>query len=398
MYRARQRPDDVRTDLHDRARIVDILVRPNPVARAGILVGLPDSLNPYATLMNARIRNCALVLVLLTATAVGTQAQYAWDFGIHLGGANYLGEMGGKEDPRKDFIWDLKMNQTRWCVGGFARRKINRLISINSGVLYFRIQGSDINSQNPERVGRNLNFRNNMLEGYLRGEFTIFQDNDLGGRGRYKTDFRLFGYAGVAAFLHNPRGEFTGTDTQGLNVLGAGDVVALRPLKTEGVDYSNLGFAVPVGVGFHFTKSRRHRFGWDFGWRTTFTDYLDDASTTYIDQSGAGTETQLMFDQHPYLIDAEPGISGLQVESSNGSIVGTADDPVPNQYQYGYWESNGDSPDSKNKRGDATHNDSYLTMTFTYSYVLKGQSNFYRQRYSWMRGKKRIGRKSRAKF
>lgn len=37
-------------------------------------------------------------------------------------------------------------------------------------------------------------------------------------------------------------------------------------------------------------------------------------------------------------------------------------------------------------------------MTLTYSYVLKGQSNFYRQRYSWMRGKKRIGRKSRAKF
>jgi hypothetical protein len=344
--------------------------------------------------MNARIRNASLVLLLLTATAGGTRAQYAWDFGIHLGGANYLGEMGGKEDPRKDFIWDLKLNQTRWCVGGFARRKINRLISINTGLLFFRIQGADINSQNPERVGRNLNFRNNMLEWYLRGEFTIFQDNDLGGRGRYRTDFRLFGYAGAALFLHNPRGEFTGPTNGDIS---SGDVVALRPLQTELNEYSNLGFAIPVGIGFHFTKRRRHRFGWDFGWRTTFTDYLDDASTTYKDPTGDPVR-EWMYDQHPYLVDAEPGTPGLQVQSSNGDIVGTSDDPVPNQYQYGYWDSNGPSPKSENKRGDPTHNDSYLTMTFTYSYVLKGQSNFYRQRYSWMRGKKRIGRKSRAKF
>jgi hypothetical protein len=58
----------------------------------------------------------------------------------------------------------------------------------------------------------------------------------------------------------------------------------------------------------------------------------------------------------------------------------------------------GPSEKKPNKRGDPTHNDSYLTLTLTYSYVLKGQSNFYRQRYSWIRGKKRVGRKSRAKF
>ena len=95
-----------------------------------------------------------------------TRAQYAWDVGLHLGGANYLGEMGGKEKPRRDFIWDLKLNQTRWCFGGFARRKINRLVSVNGGLLFFRIQGADAWSENPARVGRNLNFRNDMLEAY----------------------------------------------------------------------------------------------------------------------------------------------------------------------------------------------------------------------------------------
>ncbi len=344
--------------------------------------------------MNAKFRYAILVLLLSLVWSNTTKAQYAWDFGVHLGGANYLGEMGGKEKPRQDFIWDMKLNQTRWCVGLFARRKINRMISLNSGILYFRIQGSDLNSENPQRVGRNLNFRNDMLEWYLRGEFTIFQDNDMGGRGRYRTDFRLFGYVGAALYMSNPKGQ------KNLD----GDFIDLRPIRTELVDYSQFGVAIPVGLGFHFTRARRHRFGMDFGWRTTFTDYLDDASTTYknpIQGDDNDLIRQTMYDQHPYLVDVlgdDPNTQaienpGTQVETLSGDIVTT-----PSKYQYGYWDTEGPSPESNNKRGDSTHNDSYLTMTFTYSYVLRGQSNFYRQRFSWMRGKKRIGRKSRAKF
>ncbi len=308
-----------------------------------------------------------LVAVLLTASA---KAQYAWDIGFHLGGANYLGEMGGKEKPRRDFIWDLKLSQTRWAIGGFARRKLNRSISINAGLMYLRIQGADDLSIYRPRRGRNLNFRNDMFELYVRPEFTIYADNDIGGRGRYKTDFRLFAYVGAAIFYHNPKGQLD----------GQGDWVALRPLDTELAGYSQIGFAIPAGMGFHFTYKRRHRIGWDFGWRTTFTDYLDDASTVYV---------------NPELLPG--GSTGLAAQFYDQSESAIAADPsLPSQYQYGYWPDRSDGRD--NIRGDPTHNDSYLTMTLTYSYVLKGQSNFYRQRYSWVRGKKRIGRKSRAKF
>lgn len=338
--------------------------------------------------MKQRIPKVALMVLFVSLFGGVAKAQYAWDIGVHLGGANYLGEMGGKEQPRRDFIWDMKLNQTRWCFGGFARRKLSRMFSLNAGILYFRIQGADAWSENPVRVGRNLNFRNDMLEAYLRGEVTIFQDNDLGGRGRYRTDFRLFGYLGVAGYLSNPKGQI---DRQG-------DWYALRDLHTELTDYSNLGLAIPVGIGFHFTFKRRHRIGWDFGWRTTFTDYLDDASTVYKNPIVPGDPNnalrQSLYDQHPYLVDVDPGTPGLQVLNANGTLITN----VPSQYQYGWWDTSGPSPSSSNKRGDPTHNDSYLTMTFTYSYVLRGQSNFYRQRYSWMRGKKRIGRKSRAKF
>lgn len=316
----------------------------------------------------------------IAAMAVGdAMGQYAWDVGVHLGGANYLGEMGGKEQTRRDFIWDMKLNQTRWAVGAFGRRKINRTLSVNSGLMYLRIQGADAESTNPERVGRNLNFRNDMFELYLRPEFTIFQDNDIGGKGRYRTDFRLFIYAGASIYYQNPKGQ--------LNRVG--DFYDLQPLQTELVEYSNWGFAIPAGMGFHFTKKRRHRFGFDFGWRTTFTDYLDDVSTDYQNPAlmpgGVGGLADQLSDQSLYVLDLDPSTPGVQQNPD-----------LPSEYQYG-WEPN-DSDGKLNKRGDPTHNDSYLTMTFTYSYVLRGQSNFYRQRYSWVRGKKRIGRKSRAKF
>lgn len=300
-----------------------------------------------------------LVMALILGGLPSSNAQYAWDIGLHLGGANYLGEMGGKEQTRRDFVWDMKLGQTRWAVGGFARRKINRLVSVNAGLMYLRIQGADALSTNPGRVGRNLNFKNDMFELYVRPEFTIYQDNDIGGRGRYKTDFRLFGYLGLGLHYHNPKGQL---DRQG-------DFYALRPLTTELEDYSSLGLSIPAGIGFHFTKKRRHRFGWDFGWRTTFTDYLDDASTVYADPSLLPNgDAVALANQTSYALDRDPTL------------------PNANNYTAG------------NKRGDPTHNDSYLTMTFTYSYVLRGQSNFYRQRYNWVRGAKRVGRKSRAKF
>ena len=90
----------------------------------------------------------------------------------------------------------------------------------------------------------------------------------------------------------------------------------------------------------------------------------------------------------------------LGAQLADQSSFAYLDDPtLPAPQNYGWWpDTPGLSKKPKNIRGDPTHNDSYLTLTFTYSYVLRGQSNFYRQRYSWIRGTKRVGRKSRAKF
>jgi hypothetical protein len=163
-------------------------------------------------------------------------------------------------------------------------------------------------------------------------------------------------------YYSNPMGQVNHT----------GEYHSLREQTTELKKYSPIGLAVPAGLGLHFTFARRHRVGWDFGWRTTFSDYLDDASTVYADPAAL-----------------PGGANGLSAQlASQSTWVSDPDNTIPDPIQYS----------AGTKRGDPTHNDSYLVMTFTYSYVLRGQSNFYRQQHSWVRGRKHMGRKSRAKF
>ncbi len=295
-------------------------------------------------------------LILLAAimglgSLVGS-AQYNLDFGIRLGGTNYLGDIGGKELTRRDFIWDMKLNQTSWVFGGFARYKFTSALAGSFAVSYGRIQGDDQESTNIGRNTRNLRFRNDILDLTARGEYYFFEANDVGNRGRYWVDFKAYVHGGLSGFRHNPKGSLDG-----------GNWVELQPLQTEGVQYSKWQLGIPAGIGVFFTYKREHRFGWDFSWTTTFTDYLDDISTVYVDHSDANT-------------------AALANQSANI----TDDQALLNNFRPG------------EKRGDPTHNDSYLFSTLSYSYLIRGTNSFYRQSYGWLSGKRKSVRKVRAKF
>lgn len=132
--------------------------------------------------------------------------------------------------------------------------------------------------------------------------------------------------------MHNPKTFYNG------------QWVELRPLRTEGQAkaYSKFGIAIPAGVGFSFTVNKQYRLGWEFGWRTTFTDYLDDVSTVYADPSDLS--------------------SPLAIALANRTDELSFDQGFANNYTAG------------NKRGDPTHNDSYMFMTVSFSWVIKGVS------------------------
>jgi hypothetical protein len=101
----------------------------------------------------------AIALLFSLYTTI-SYSQYNWDIGIKAGASNYLGEIGGKEKTRRNFVLDLKLKSTSFVVGSFIRYKFNDRWSLNNSFSYGRIKGDDALSTNEPRVWRNLRFKN----------------------------------------------------------------------------------------------------------------------------------------------------------------------------------------------------------------------------------------------
>lgn len=308
-----------------------------------------------------------LLFVLLAAAPFAAKAQYFWDFGIGAGAANALTDMGGNELTRRDFVADLKLQMTRQSVSAFARYKVGQMFSIKSTFSFMTIRGDDKLSSNPGRHYRNLNYKNNLFELNAQCQWFFYEVNDLGHTYRYKDNFRAYIGLGAGAVYHNPKASYNG------------DWVALRPLMTENHRYTKVTAVIPASAGFYFTINKHYRIGWEICWRTTFTDYLDDVSGNYADPT--------------------------TLSSPLAATLANRTDPADaNSYQPGFANNYGvyNEPDGTvhfNKRGDPTHNDSYLSSNIEFSYVIRGKSSLYRSHYSSMfKGKKYRKRKVRAKF
>src|ERR1700739_1988602 len=204
------------------------------------------------------------ILVLSIFISISSIAQYRWDYGGQLGASNYLGDIGGKSQTRRDFVADMKLGQTRWDPAFFVRYKFNPKLLLRGQFSYLRIQGADSLSTNPARRARNLSFRNDIFELSVTPQLNIVDNQDLGSSYRFKLAFNLYLFAGVGVMHHKPKANYQD------------QWVALQPLHTEGTSYSLWQFVVPVGTGFYFTIKKKHRIGFEFDWRICFTDYLDD--------------------------------------------------------------------------------------------------------------------------
>ncbi len=310
------------------------------------------------------MRKLLLSLVFALTTALSGYSQYYVDYGFSIGASNYLGEIGGGFGPRRGGFVDMKLDYTRWTLGGFYRYRVSPKIAVKGALNYIRLSADDSKTDNPHRRGRNLSFKNDMFELTATGELYIYKVNDVGRTGRYSTDFNLYLFGGAGLFYSNPKGQ-----------LNSGEWVALQPLQTEGVAYSKLNFTIPVGIGFYYTINRKYRLGMEVGWRTTFTDYIDDVSTEYVAHTDP-TTAALANKNNQAVID--------EIHADNPGVT-----PLPETTTY----------EPGDKRGDPEHDDSYISATINFSWAIRGRSKFYRAKHSWVLGKKRRRRrKSRAKF
>lgn len=300
-----------------------------------------------------------ILFIFIISSSLSLKSQWLWEYGGAVGATNYLGDIGGKEKTRRDFVADMKLAKTRWNAGAFVRYKWRPKLSLKLAFDYIRIEGDDKLSTNPGRVYRNFNFKNDIFDLGFTGEWFFYENNDLGNTYRYRNGFRAYAFAGIGGFYTNPKSYYKG------------EWVKMRPYADEGYAYKAIVLNIPMGLGFYFTFDKKHRLGFEMNYRKTFTDYIDDISGNYPSTPPSDAYSQ-----------------GLVLRTTELGQQGITDNP--GAYQSHTWGA---------KRGDPTHKDAYMTMSLSYSYVIRGKSSFYRARHGFFgKGKKRKMRKIRAKF
>lgn len=201
------------------------------------------------------------------------------------GATNFLGELGGANREGTNFVRDLEFSMTRAVFSLGIRYRILETLSNKTMLSYGWIHGDDKTTTEYFRNNRNLNFRSPLFEFSTQFEYSIIKEKQghrynlrrVRGLKGFKTNTYFF--LGFGGFFFNPKGK-----TQ------EGKWVALQPLGTEGQGlvptrkkYSRINMCIPFGIGFKYGLNRRWSMGLEFGVRKTFTDYMDDVSSTYYD-------------------------------------------------------------------------------------------------------------------
>lgn len=212
-------------------------------------------------------------LLLLMLISSGSFAQN-WEPGGFAGSSGYMGDFNQK-DPLKF---------TDFAIGAFVKYNFNGYFSAKLGYTYATVRGADSLSSNQQLRNRNLSFFTTLNEVSLTGELNFF-DYQPGISIKRWTPFI---FSGVALVNYNPKTEYKGNTYE------------LRPLKTEGQqkEYPNNALSIPYGVGVKVNFYKSWNIALELGYRTAFTNYLDDVSGYYANKNSmASVDSRILSDR-----------------------------------------------------------------------------------------------------
>lgn len=184
-------------------------------------------------------------------------------FSGRLGVAGYQGDLKARS---------ISLSQTRLMGSIGARYDLTEHISARSYFTLTSLKADDKKGTDTMQV-RNLNFKTKLFDWELTGQYSLFSLN-------YHW-WTPYVFAGIGIYHFKP---YT-NDT-------SGNKTFLKPLSTEGQgfmpgvkEYKLTQFSIPFGIGAEYSLNEDMRFGLELGYRKIFTDYLDDASTSYVDET-----------------------------------------------------------------------------------------------------------------
>lgn len=240
----------------------------------------------------AAVRVCLLLLISLPCFSQSISFKNGkYEAGLGLGPSFFLGDLGGSRGTGKGFIKDIDLPLTKMSKGLFINVYPAEWLGFRMALNFSFLEGSDdqvnlTGGREYSRWRRNQYFQSNITEGYIGIELypTVFLERFAGFLGR----FRPYGIAGVGAFHFNPKGYYyPNPNNKDEKVL-----VELKPLRLEGQgmaeypdrqEYKLTQLEIPMGAGLKFYVTEQVYIGFEILHRKTFTDYIDDVSTKYID-------------------------------------------------------------------------------------------------------------------
>lgn len=268
-----------------------------------------------------------------------------------IGVSNFLGELGGLNKIGTHYSpADLEFNQTRSALTVGYKYKALKWLNFTACFNHLIVRGDDALTAEQFRNNRNLNFKSNIFELAGRVEI-VLSKNKAGNRysirntlsRRIKNRSWDFGpFIGIGAFYFNPKGKDQN-----------GQYVKLKPLHTEGQglpggpkQYSNFSVCIPMGLVYRMylktVTQQIYTIGIELSYRKTFTDYIDDVSTVYYDNSA---------------IAAAYGTKAAKMADPNLGLIPGA--TAPDALGFGA------------QRGDPEHKDGYMSVQITVGYIIK---------------------------
>ncbi len=213
------------------------------------------------------MKNPALILVAaLWGMTLGAQNL---EVGLHLGGSNYLGDLANNSSA-------IYLRETRPSAAGFVRYRLAQSLALRGSFTWATISGQDINSNDALVHNRNLSFRS-----YLQ-EVAIGIEWNIPGIDPYTlaTPWSACFFLGLGGTHFNPQARLDGVwyDLQPLGTEGQG-----LPEYPDRKPYARFTLVVPMAAGLKYALNDKWTLSFELGARKTFTDYLDDVSTTFVE-------------------------------------------------------------------------------------------------------------------
>lgn len=206
-----------------------------------------------------------LRFIVLLLTTNCCFAQRGLQLEIMPGVAGYQGDLTQKTVPFNTIGPSAALN---------IKYDFGDMVILRTGFAWGKVSAKDNDNKDAYLTNRNLSFETMIWEGHLGAEINILDP---------ETYYSLpYVFTGIALFHFDPYA-FDNNNKK----------VYLQPLSTEGQGlseypdrkkYSLTQFCIPFGGGWKFIIKEKCALSFELGFRFLFTDYLDDASRTYVNQ------------------------------------------------------------------------------------------------------------------